>query len=215
MHKSLAVITMLAFGGADAAILYEHQFDPGTPQACTSCIPQPPQLNRVWDAFDLTAPADVTAIEALLGFDASYPTSGTTSIEYSIWDQSRSTELFAQSFFPNQLSITLVQPSNYDVLASLTPVLLGAGTYYLSIFNGSQVNALGWNISPVTVFGRSIQTIGPLFVPLPPTNSATGHDMEFRVIGAAATAIPEPATLALVGISLAGVAAASRPRKLN
>ncbi|MEO6409541.1 MAG: PEP-CTERM sorting domain-containing protein [Burkholderiaceae bacterium] len=198
MRKALGVLfNVIAFGSADAAILYEHQFAPGTPQACTSCIPQPPQLNRVWDAFDLSAPAEITAIEALLGFDVSYLTSGTTPINYSIWDQTRSTKLFTQDFLPNQLTINLVQAPSYDVVAQLTPLPLNAGTYYLSIFNGNQIEALGWNVSPVTLSGRSVQTIGPTFAPLPSENSASGRDMAFRVIGEA-TAVPEPSTALLV-----------------
>jgi hypothetical protein len=166
-------------------ILYEHPF-PNTPTGgwCSSCQGS----YRVWDQFDLTSNSTITEIQARLHF-----VSLNNSIEYSIWDPTRTTQYFAQSIAPGDLSIsgTPVHSEFYEVAAEITGLVLPLGTYALSIYYVHPTTFLGWVETETVVHGRSFQSDGGF---------GSNKDMVFRIIG---TAVPEPSGIAPFAIGLA------------
>ncbi len=178
---------------ANAAILFQHPFvlGDGSGGWCSSCVGE----FREWDAFDLAFAANVTEIDARLAFTSDPALE--TDLQYSVWDSTRTTQLFSESFTAAGLTIISLGGPNYDVFAPIAGLTLNAGTYYLSIYDPlpPDQSSVAWYNTNVTVDGRSRQSLGA--APLPLAGGGTGLDLAFRIIG-----VPEPGTLLLLALGL-------------
>lgn len=208
MTLARAVITGLFMATtaamSHASVLFQHVYsavgDTSTDVVCSSCGGS----YRVWDRFTFGADAHVTEIDARLYFSAPQ------SVNYSVWDVTRSVQLFGQTFAYADLDLEPLPYSDtdrfYDVRVFPLGLDLLAGSYYLSIF--SQAGTLGWSQVLNTVDGNSFQLFG---------SGGTNRDNAFRIIGYAqdvpgsgAGSIPEPASVALVALGLFGLGVVRR-----
>ncbi len=188
----LAVVSgLLAGGPAKATVLFEHTFgDPTTNSAwCTSCQGS----FRVFDQFTLAADATISQIDARLWLDPQ------VGVEYSVWDTTMTTQLFAQTVALADLNLTSLGGTAYDVTAGISGLNLTAGTYMLSIYNPSSASVVAWFQNGLQ--GSSFQTQG---------GGGSDRQMSFRLVGNGGTAVPEPSALALCGLALFGVGVARK-----
>jgi hypothetical protein len=182
---------------SDAAVLFEHplpSFD-NRNAWCSGCNGN----CQIWDQFRLAESSTITQIDATLYF----PLGLTGPIEYSIWDVTRATQLFEETFFPADLAMSNIKwDYARDVSASITGLSLPAGSYTLSIYGTNVSENFGWYPTDATVDGLSYQTSG---------GGGSGLDMAFRIVGDASP-VAEPRAGLLVGTVLAAVSLSRRCR---
>src|SRR3546814_14819881 len=71
-----------------------------------------------------------------------------STINYSIWDASLTTEIFSQTFTTG-VDMALV-PAGWRFTASIVvpDLLLGPGDYYLSIYDPQAMESMRWTMAP-------------------------------------------------------------------
>lgn len=121
---------------------------------------------RAWDVFSLNGGATITQISAVIA-DTGGELAQAHTIEFSIWDESRTTQLFAQSFAFSALSPVQgpdlengAVPGTFEVYADIS-VWVGAGNYSLSIYDAVGRDGIAWAVKQDTVNGRSFQSFNP------------------------------------------------------
>lgn len=183
---------------ARASVVFENPYSAAalsTSAWCSSCG----STYRSWDTFSLSGDTSINQIDARLYF------SNTTSIEYSIWSADLSTQIFAQSFNVADLSRVSLGGPQFETAATMTGLNLSAGTYFLSIYDGGNPNSTFAWYNTNTVDGSGRQTIAAdPFSGL--SGGGNGKDFAFRMHGN----VPEPATLLLLGLGIAGLGFAKR-----
>lgn len=186
---AIGVVTIICALPTSASIVFQHTYlapsDTSTDVSCTSCGGS----SRIWDQFVLAADTTIARIEARLYFSAPQ------SVEYSVWNSSRTVKIYSQSFLYSSLDLTSINnpPDRFfDVTVLPAGFDLTSGTYQLSIY--SSAGTLGWSQVLATVDGHSYQSNG----------SVVGKDLAFRLRDDAAGAgsAPEPATFLLVATAL-------------
>ncbi|HEY9539969.1 MAG TPA: PEP-CTERM sorting domain-containing protein [Kiloniellaceae bacterium] len=200
----LASAILLTATAAKAVPLFENPF-PSTDWGigpCSSCF----GIGRAWDSFTLGADSKISQIDSDLIFIGDVST-----INYSIWDASLTTEIFSQTFTPG-VDMALV-PAGWRFTASIVvpDLLLGPGDYYLSIYDPQATESMLWTLAP-TLDGSGFLT----FLEHPDSHTLwDGYDLAFRIIGSTTTAIavPEPATVLPFLFGLAGIGLLARRKR--
>jgi len=189
----------------DAApiVLFEHSGEPSGGSYCSSCDGGE---WRVWDRFSLTTDATISQISAVVD-DTGGPLAGAHTIEFSIWDTTRTGQLFAQTFLWSELSPTVAHtPSVFRLFADVQ-VSLPAGNYFLSVYDSVGMNGIAWTTRRPTVDGFSFQSFNADGTGI--LGGGNNVDFVFAVLG---TPVPIPPALWLFGSGLLGLIGIARKK---
>jgi len=182
---------------AQATVLFESPAYPDvalTPAGywCSTCAGLAD--SKVYGQFTLGSASAISAIS--FAIEASYG-GPNWDILVQVWNSDRSTTLFSNTLNAGSYTLTtkLASGSGTDLVsASLGSLDLGAGDYWMS-----------WHSSPQLAIPLYI-SIGSQSYQSGNNVTLTHYDPAFALLGRPSQSIPEPDTLALLGIGVAGFA---------
>lgn len=189
-----ALISAFGFiaGSAHADILYSQTFAgaPNGPAWCTSCSGN----HRVFDQFTLGSAASVGQVDFSIvnWYGSNY------NMQVGIWQTDHTTNLYLNTFAVGNYSLVNDATNGYyTATVDLGGVSLAAGNYTMSWWDSNNMAIAAWNGSgPGNLYQEGV-------------GFHLGDNAQFTIHGASSN-VPEPESLALVGLGLLGLVAARR-----
>lgn len=209
------LLGMNALSALAAPIVDQQPNAPSDPITSQTFPSLPTFSSQAFDDFTLSQSYNIGKL-TVYGSEGGSPNSN-TAVTAQIWNGPPGTGSLVQSVSGSEV--------NGDLQFDFAGLLLSGGTYWVSAFvtrdfspggqwfwdthtpvTGSQ--AQWWN--PGGAFGQGTApiTVASAF------GSTTPLDIAFTLEGTAAGSVPEPGSLALVGIAFLGVLAAARTKKM-
>lgn len=193
-------LSLIFSASAQAGVIFENAWDTNQyqgPAWCSSCG----STWRTFDTFTLDSAANIGQIDAELWMD-----NRVSSVNYSIWDSSRTTQLFSQTIARGDLLInTGWGYSNRFTSATISGLSLGAGTYALSIWDGGASGTLGWHAARSSNDGSNMQCYSPTDNQNRCYSRRGDQTMRLHAV-----AVPEPGVLGMFAMGLIALTATRR-----
>jgi hypothetical protein len=201
---AIAATVAIVFDAAAAkasTILFDNPFNASAAQEawCDPCSPSQPSTGgavgyRVWDSFTLTQNSVLTGL-SWIGLQQAHLTLG---VDVEIAPNPYGTDLFSSAYSQGDIARVSVNSISDSESISLPDIVLGAGTYWLTIHGPSTDEAFYWWGQFEAGGDNSLIQYGP--DPNFPTQALAGdQDARFTVFGD--VAVPGP----IVGASLPGL----------
>lgn len=189
IKAALLVLTMAAFAPAQATVIVDHSnggIDNGTNWYNAQSV-------SLWDDFTLTSAASINAIT----YFTTSKTLGLANYTLSIGTAAGLSDVYTTTIANASATRSIV--NGYGVVnASFSTVTLAAGTYWLTFNSADALNGSA-NVTGASAvqYNNGVSYIV--------RNSATSF-----ILSGNAAAVPEPGSLALLGLGLFGIVAIGR-----
>ena len=210
----MGVAATLGIGTARAAVIFDNIT--GNPSQGTYALEVGPLGSPLGDSFSVSAPSTITSVSVALADAAN--TDGGSVLVYLVPNAAGNLPASTGRVLNSKIALGSIPDSSLTSVVSThtlpTSISVAAGTYWIELVNsvdtsngGSGVNSQAtWSfltssagIGTAGQFSATINFANNAYTSTPDTVAA------FQMIVDATTATPEPASMAILGTSLAGL----------